>query len=340
MLRPAILALGVLAGSMSLALPAAAQATLEAVKKRGEVLCGVSGRSQGFSFVSPSNEWSGLDVDLCRAIAAAVLADAKKVRFVMPSPTDRLQKLQAEDVDLLVSNITFTLQREAGVGLQVGLVNYYDGQAFVVARKSGITTLTGLSGSPICMAAGTTHLGNTADWFQARGLKFTPVVLDNKDLMYEAFFAGRCAAATEDSSALAAAIVGRANAADFAQLPEIISKEPLGPYVRAGDEKWLSIVRWTQYATLEAEELAVFQANVDERIKSPNPAIQRLLGVLPGNGKALGLDEKWAYNIIKQVGNYAESYERNVGMGSPLKFQRGINALWTKGGLMYPVPLR
>jgi general L-amino acid transport system substrate-binding protein len=167
-----------------------------------------------------------------------------------------------------------------------------------------------------------------------------PVVLANKDLMYETFFAGRCVGVTEDASALAAAIVGRSNAAEFLQLPGIISKEPLGPYVRRGDDGWLSIVRWTQYAMLEAEELVVFQANVDERLKFPDAAIQRLLGVTPGNGKALGLDEKWAYNIIKQVGNYAESYERNLGMGSPLKFQRGNNALWTKGGLMYPIPLR
>ncbi len=335
-----MVAAGLLVGAVCWGFPVAAQSTVEAVKKRGEVLCGVSGRSQGFSFVNSDKEWSGLDVDLCRAIAAAVLGDAKKVSFVMVSPTDRMEKLRSAAIDVLASNVTLTLQREAGLGLQFGVINYYDGQAFAVTRKSGITTLKALGGGSICMAAGTTHLGNAEDWFQARGLKFTPVILDNKDLMYEAFFAGRCMAVTEDSSALAAAIVGRASAADFAQLPEIISREPLGPYVRNGDDKWLSIVRWVQYAMFEAEDLAVFKANVDERLGSPNPAVRRLLGVNPGNGKALGLDEKWAYNIIKQVGNYGESYERNVGMDSPLKFQRGINALWTKGGLMYPIPLR
>ena len=340
MLKVAALAMGVAGSVACWSLPAAAQSTVEAIKKRGELLCGVSGRSQGFSFVNADKEWSGLDVDLCRATAAAVLGDSKKVGFVMVSPTDRMEKLRAGAVDMLASNVTLTLQREAGLDLQVGVVNYYDGQAFAVTRKSRFTTLTALGGSSICMAAGTTHLVNATDWFQARGLKFTPVILDNKDLMYEAFFAGRCAAVTEDSSALAAAIVGRANAADFVQLPEIISREPLGPYVRNGDDRWLSIIRWVQYAMFEAEELAIFQANVDERLRSANPAVQRLLGASPGNGKALGLDEKWAYNIIKQVGNYGESYDRNVGMGSPLKFQRGINALWTKGGLMYPLPLR
>jgi general L-amino acid transport system substrate-binding protein len=335
-----MLTVAVLSGVVCSALPAAAQSTIEAIKKRGELQCGVSGRSQGFSFVNAAKEWSGLDVDFCRAVAAAVLGDAKKVSFIAVSTTDRLDKLRAGAFDLLASNVTLTLQRDAGLGLQVGVVNYYDGQAFAVARKSGISTLTAVSGHSNCMAAGTTHVGNTTDWFQARGLKFTPVILDNKDLMYEAFFAGKCTAVTEDSSALAAAIVGRANAADYAQLPGIISKEPLGPYLRRGDDAWLAVVRWTQYAMFEAEELAVFQTTVDEALKSKNPAVQRLLGVIPGNGKALGLDDKWAYNVIKQVGNYAESYDRNVGMSSPLKFQRGINALWNKGGLMYPLPLR
>jgi hypothetical protein len=192
MLRLAMLAVAVLAGAVHSARPAAAQSTIEAIKKRGEVLCGVSGRSQGFSFVNDAKEWSGLDVEFCRAVAAAVLGDAKKVGFVAVSTSERLDKLRAGAFDLLASNVTLTLQRDAGLGLQVGVVNYYDGQAFAVARKSGISTLTAVSGHSICMAAGTTHIGNTTDWFQARGLKFTPVVLDNKDLMYEAFFAGKC----------------------------------------------------------------------------------------------------------------------------------------------------
>lgn len=340
MSRSIIGAMLALSASLSIAFPAMAEATLSAVKKRGELACGVSGESQGFSLVDSHGQWSGIDVDFCRALAAAVLSDARKVRFVKLTPVDRFESLKSGAVDVLAANITVTLQREAGMGLQVGVVNYYDGQAFVVAKKSGVTRLAGLSGQPICVGAGTTHRQSATDWFLMQGLRFEPVTLYSKKQMYEAFFAGKCIAITEDSSALAAAVVGRANAADYMQLPEVISQEPLAPYVRGGDDAWLSIVRWVQYAMFEAEALSLSQSTVDDQGNQRNPAIRRLLGVVPGNGKALGLDEKWAYNIIKQVGHYGESYDRNIGADSPLKFERGINALWTKGGLMYPVPLR
>jgi len=336
----------VVAGMLALfVLPAAAQpqqpqSTLDGVRKRGALVCGVTGTVPGFSFFNAVKEWEGLDVELCRAIAAAVLGDATKVKFVTETPQKRFQALADGEMDLLAANATFTLQREAGLKLQIAVVNYYDGQGFVVAKNLGVKNLVTLSSSKICLTKGTTHIANLEGWFKVRRLYYEPVVLPSQDAMYEAFFASRCAAATEDATALALAIVRSGKADSYMMLPEIISKEPLGPYVRRGDEGWLDVVRWSQYAMLTAEELEVTKANVDRQLNSNDPAVQRLLGVVPGNGKALGLDENWAYNIVKQVGNYGESYERNVGMGSPLQFARGINALWTKGGLMYAPPMR
>ena len=210
----------------------------------------------------------------------------------------------------------------------------------MVPKKSNVKALTELAGATICVAQGTTHEFNMAGYFRSRNLTIKPVVFESQELMYEAFFGGRCDAMTQDSSALASALATRNKQADYMVLPELISKEPLGPFVRRGDDVWAAVVRWSLFAMLEAEEKGVTQANVEEQLKSNDPLVQRLLGVKAGNGKALQLDEKWAYNIIKQVGNYGESFERNVGMDSPLKLQRGINALWTKGGLMYPMPLR
>jgi general L-amino acid transport system substrate-binding protein len=321
------------------ALPAAAESTLDKVKQRGKLICGVNGLTPGFSFLNAVKEWEGIDVELCRAVAAAVLGDATKVEFQTVTPEKRFEALRAGPMDMLVSNATYTLQREAGLGLQLGVVNYYDGQAFVVAKKLGVTSVSGLRSANICVTKGTTHEANMAGWFAARRLQYTPVVAPNQEAMYEAFFASRCVAVTEDAAALALAIVRSGKAADYMVLPEIISKEPLGPYLRKGDEAWADVVRWTQYAMLAAEELEITRDNVEQQRQSNDPEVLRLLGVVPGNGKALGLDEAWAYNIIKQVGNYSESYERNVGQGSPLKFARGINALWKNGGLMYPYPL-
>ena len=327
---------------MLVALPVAAQrpSTLETVKKRGQIICGVNVGLGGFSLPDSQGKWKGLDVDMCGAIAAAVLGDASKTKFMPLSAQQRFLALQSGEIVVLVRNSTITLERDAGLGIQYAGVNFYDGQGFMVTKKAGVKELKELGGATICVAQGTTHEFNMAGYFRSRNLSIKPVVYESQDLMYEAFFGGRCDAMTQDSSALASALATRGKQADYMVLPELISKEPLGPFVRRGDDQWLAVVRWSLFAMLEGEEKEITQANVDEQAKSNDPLVQRLLGVKAGNGKALGLDEKWAYNIIKQVGNYGESFERNVGMGSPLKLQRGINALWTKGGLMYPLPLR
>jgi general L-amino acid transport system substrate-binding protein len=337
--RPLFLGLVALLG---FALPAAAQtkSTLETVKQRGQVTCGVNVGLGGFSLADSQGKWKGLDVDLCAAFAAAVLGDASKTKFVPLSAQQRFTALQSGEIDVLVRNSTITLQRDAGLGIQFTGVNFYDGQGFMVAKKSGVKALSELGGATICVAQGTTHEFNMAGYFRTRNLSIKPVVFESQDVMYEAFFGGRCDVMTQDSSALASALATRNKSADYMVLPELISKEPLGPFVRRGDDQWAAVVRWALYAMLEAEEKGVTQANIDEQLKGNDPLVLTLLGEKAGNGKALGLDEKWAYNIIKQVGNYSESFERNVGMGSPLKLQRGVNALWTKGGLMYPLPLR
>ena len=335
---------GILVSSafLFLALPAAAQtpSTLEVVKKRGQVICGVNVGLGGFSLPDSQGKWKGLDVDMCGAVAAAVLGDATKTKFVPLSAQQRFLALQSGEIDVLVRNSTVTLERDAGLGIQYTGINFYDGQGFMVPKKSNVKALTELGGATICVAQGTTHEFNMAGYFRSRNFTIKPVVYESQELMYEAFFGGRCDAMTQDSSALASALATRNKQADYMVLPELISKEPLGPFVRRGDDVWAAVVRWSLFAMLEAEEKGITQANVEEQLKSNDPLVQRLLGVKAGNGKALQLDEKWAYNIIKQVGNYGESFERNVGMDSPLKLQRGINALWTKGGLMYPMPLR
>jgi len=268
------------------------------------------------------------------------IGDASKVRYVALTAQNRFTALQSGEIDVLYRNSTQTYLRGVTLGLRQGPVNFYDGQGFVVKSDSGVKDLKGLNGATVCVAQGTTHEVTLGDYGRANGIEWKPLVFDRTDTMYQTFFGGRCDAMTQDSSALASALATRNKGADYTVIPELISKEPLGPFVRRGDDQWLAVVRWSLFAMLEAEERNITQATVDDELKSTDPLVQRLLGVKAGNGKALGLDEKWAYNIIKQVGNYAESYERNVGMGSPLKFQRGINALWTKGGLMYPVPLR
>jgi len=285
-------------------------------------------------------EWEGLDVDLCRAVAAAVLGDATRVKFVPVSANDRFDKLAAGEFDVLARNSTVTLQRSAGKKIRFAVVNYIDGQAFVVPKKLGIEQLASLNGSTVCLAKGTTHEFNMKAWFRARRLSITPHAFDTADAMYNAFYASRCAAVTADSTAMAGAIVHSGRAADYRMLPEVISREPLGPYVRDGDSGWLDVVRWTHYAMIEAEERGINARNIDSlRREASDPALRVLLGLDPGNGKALGLGEDWFYNIIAQVGNYGDIYEKNIGRGSPLKFARGINALSSKGGQMYSLPL-
>jgi general L-amino acid transport system substrate-binding protein len=330
-----------------LQMPASAQSTmstlstLEQVRKRGELVCGVDGSLPGFSLLNAVKEWEGLDVDLCRAVAAAVLGDATKVKFVPVTAKDRFDRLAAGEFDVLARNSTVTLQRSAGMNVRFAVINYIDGQAFVVPKKLKVEQLANLSGSTVCLQKGTTHEFNMVSWFKARRLTIAPAAYDTTEAMYNAFFASRCAAVTADAAALAGAIIRSGRAIEYMMLPGVISKEPLGPFVRNGDSPWLDIVRWTHYAMLEAEERGINPKNIDSlKREVGDPYLRIFLGVDPGNGKALGLGEDWAYNAIKQVGNYGDVFERNLGMSSPLKFARGVNALWTKGGQMYPLPLR
>jgi general L-amino acid transport system substrate-binding protein len=332
-----------LAGAAALGLggPAQAGATLDAVKAHGVVTCGVNTGVAGFSMPDAKGNWTGIDVDLCRGFAAAVFGDATKTKYVPMTAQQRFTALQSGEIDVLVRNTTITLVRDVSLGLLYAGINFYDGQGFLVKKDLNLKSLKELSGATICAAQGTTHELNMADYFRANKLTYQPVVIENQDQMYEAYFAGRCDAMTQDSSALAAVLASKPQlAGNYVLLPERISKEPLGPLVRQDDLQWFGVVKWTLLAMIEGEEKGVTQANADEMLKSDDPGIKRLLGVTPGNGKSIGLDEAWAYNILKQVGNYGESYDRNVGKGSPLKLERGINDLWTRGGLMYALPLR
>jgi general L-amino acid transport system substrate-binding protein len=333
----------VLAGVVVLALGGGAQAgaTVDAIKSRGVVTCGVNTGVAGFSMPDAKGSWTGIDIDLCRGFAAALFGDATKTKYVPMTAQQRFTALQSGEIDVLARNTTITLVRDGSLGLLYAGINFYDGQGFLVKKDLNLKSLKELNGATICAAQGTTHELNMADYFRANKLTYQPVVIENQDQMYEAYFAGRCDAMTQDSSALAAVLASKPQlSGNYVLLPERISKEPLGPMVRQDDLQWFGIVKWTLFAMIEGEEKSVTQANADDMLKSDDPGIKRLLGVTPGNGKALGLDEAWAFNILKQVGNYGESYDRNVGKGSPLKLERGINDLWTRGGLMYALPLR
>lgn len=317
-----------------------AAGTLEDVKARGELLAGVNGELFGFGKPDEKGVWQGLDVDTARAVAAAVFGDANKVKFVPLNTKTRFTALQSGEVDVLTRNCTVTLSRETAMGLNFAHVNYYDGQGFMVSKQLGVSSAKELDGATVCVLPGTTTELNLADYFRTNGMKMTPVVIDNNAELSKAFFAGRCDAFTSDASQLAGIRATAPNPDDYILLPEIISKEPLAPAVRHGDDKWLDVVNMATMALIAAEEFGITSQNVDEMLKSENPDIQRFLGVTPGNGEALGLDEKWAYNIIKHVGNYGEVFERNVGVNTSLKLERGLNALWTNGGLMYTPPMR
>ncbi|MBX6368226.1 MAG: amino acid ABC transporter substrate-binding protein [Rhodospirillales bacterium] len=324
-----------------LAGPAFAGPTLDKVKGQGMIVCGVSTGLAGFSLADSQGKFTGLDVDYCRALAAAVLGDANKVKFAPLSAQQRFTALQSGEVDLLSRNTTWTLQRDTQLGLNFAPTMYYDGQGFMVPKKLGVKSAKELNGATVCVQPGTTTELNLADFFRANKMQFKPVVIEKLDEVESAFFSGRCDAYTTDASGLAATRVSKApNPDDYVILPEIISKEPLAPAVRHGDDEWFDIVKWTVYALIEAEEKGVTSKNVDEMLKSDDPNVKRLLGVTPGMGKSLGLDEKWAYNAIKQVGNYGEIFDRNVGKNSPLKLERGLNDLWTRGGLQYAMPIR
>jgi general L-amino acid transport system substrate-binding protein len=323
---------------------ASAGPVLDAVKARGSLNCGTGTGTAGYYMPDSQGKWKGLAVDVCRAVAAAIFGDAEKVKYVPLTSQQRFTAIQSGEVDMLVGNATWTLTRDTALGLDFTGVYYYDGQSFLVPKKLGVKSAKELSGATVCVAPGTTTELNLADYFRANKMTFKPVVIEKIDEIRAAFFAGRCDVYTTDASSLAATRAANVPPPrtfdDFLILPEIISKEPLGPVVRHGDNQFADIVRWALYAMVEAEEYGITSKNVDEMAKSENPAIKRILGVTPGMGKALGVDEKWVHAIVKQVGNYGESFDRNVGPGSPLKIERGLNKLWTQGGLQYAPPIR
>ncbi|WP_439234679.1 amino acid ABC transporter substrate-binding protein [Lonepinella koalarum] len=315
--------------------------TLDTVKQRGHVICGTTTGFAGFSAPDDKGEWKGLDIDLCKSVAAAVFGDATKFKTVPLNSQQRFTALQSGEIDVLTRNTTVTQQRDTALGLQSPGVNFYDGQGFLVKKDLGVKSAKELDGATICLQTGTSNENTLADWARASNVKYTPVVFDQFNEVVNAFASGRCDVFSTDASGLASIRISRlSNPDDYVVLPDLISKEPLAPFVRQGDAQWFNIVKWTLQAQFNAEELGVTSKNVDEQLKSENPNIQRLLGTVEGTGKNLGLDDKWAYNIVKQVGNYGESFDRNVGKDSPLQIPRGLNNLWTNGGLHYGLPVR
>ncbi|MFQ5994676.1 MAG: amino acid ABC transporter substrate-binding protein [Acidiferrobacterales bacterium] len=316
-------------------------ATLGDVKSKGFVQCGVSQGLPGFSNPDEKGNWTGIDVDVCRAVAAAIFGNADKVKYTPLSAKERFTALQSGEVDMLSRNTTWTLVRDTALGLNFAGVNYYDGQGFMVPKKLGIKTAIELGGASVCVNIGTTTELNMADFFRANKLDYKPVVFEKADEVVAAYDAGRCDVYTTDRSGLAAQRLKLKNPDAHVVLPEIISKEPLGPVVRHGDDQWFDIVKWSLYAMVEAEEYGVNSRNAKKlRRKTDDPVVKRLLGVEGDMGKNLGLGSDWAFNIIRQVGNYGEVYARHVGPNTPLKLQRGANALWKNGGLQYAMPVR
>ncbi len=315
--------------------------TLDTIKQRGQVVCGVNVGLAGFAAIDSQGKWNGFDVDICRAIAAAVLGDADKVKWVPLNAQQRFTALQSGEIDILSRNTTWTLTRDASLGLHFIAVTYYDGQGFMVPKKLKVTSAKQLRNASICVQSGTTTEKNLADYFKALNVPIKTVVFEGLEASLKAFFSGRCQAYTTDASALASLRNKEArDPDDYVILPELISKEPLGPAVRRGDDEWFAIAKWVVFALIEAEEYGLRQANVDAEKQSTNPAVQRILGTSEDTGKLLGLDKEWAYRAIKAVGNYGEIFERNVGPKSTLKLPRGANNLWNKGGLIYAPPIR
>ena len=328
------------AASLGLVATAAQAATLDDVKAKDYVQCGVTGGVPGFSAPDANNVWTGLEVDFCRAVASAIFNDAGKVRYTPLTSQERFAALSAGEIDILSRTTTWTMSRDTDLGISFVGTMYYDGQGFMVRKADGIASALDLSGAAICIESGTTTELNAADYFAANNLEFNTVVFVDQDEVVKAYEDGRCDVYTTDGSALAAERSKFAVPDDHIILPEIISKEPLGPVVRQGDDQWFKINRWVYYALLEAEELGVTSSNVDEMLGSDNPAIKRLLGVEGDFGAPIGLTKDWAYQVIKLVGNYGESFDRNVGTATPIGLERGLNALWTNGGLQYAPPIR
>jgi general L-amino acid transport system substrate-binding protein len=327
-------------GLAAISSAAAAGGTLDQVKQRGYLNCGSNPGLAGFGLPDSNGNWTGLDVDFCRAVAAAIFDDPNKVKFIPLTAKDRFTALQSGEVDVLAHNTTWTVSREAGQGLLFTGVNYYDGQGFMIHNKLNISSALELSGASICVQQGTTSELNLADFFHSHQMQYESVTFATADEALKAYDTGRCDAFTTDSSALYIERLKLANPDQNIILPEIISKEPFSPAVRQGDDQWFNIVKWVNFAMLDAEEAGISSKNVDDKMSSDDPTARRLLGVEGDFGQSLGLTKDWAYRIIKQVGNYGESFDRNLGAGSKLGIKRGINSLWTHGGIQYAPPVR
>jgi general L-amino acid transport system substrate-binding protein len=314
--------------------------TFEAVKKRGELIAGVNTGAPGFSMPDSQGNWTGLDVDVARAIATAVFGDSSKVKFVPLTSQQRFTALQSGEVDVLCRQTTVTLTRDTSLGFEFAPIVYYDGQGIMVPADMGVKSAKQLDNATICMLPGTTTERNLADYFRSTGMKFKPVLIESKDELLKTFVSGRCDGLTSDASTLAGMRAVTADPNKYVILPELISKEPLATAVRQGDAQWKDLVYWTVLALIEAEDLGITSKNVDSMLASDDPNIQRFLGVSPGNGQALGVDEKWAYTIVKKIGNYGEIFDRNLGPSTPMKLERGLNKLYKQGGLLYSPPFK
>lgn len=336
------LAAALAACGLMAAAPAMAGKTLDGIKSRGQVVCGVHTGLAGFSAADSSGKWTGLDVDVCRAVAAAVLGDSEKVKYVPLTAQQRFTALQSGEIDVLSRNTTFTLTRDASLGLHSTVVTYYDGQGFIVPKKSNIKSPKQLKNQTVCVQSGTTTEKNLSDYSKSNNLNIKTVVFEKEEAATAAYFAGRCISYTTDASGLASIRNKVATTpADHVILSELVSKEPLGPMVRRGDDEWFAIVKWVIYGLVEAEEYDITQANVDQlKNTSQDPVVKRILGTGEDSGKLLGLDKDWMGRALKATGNYGEIFERNVGPKSALGLPRGINNQWNKGGLMYAYPLR
>lgn len=326
--------------SVSVAGSALAASTLDSVKERGYLQCGVTTGVPGYSNPDDKGNWKGMDVDVCRGVAAAVLGDADKVKYIPLNAKERFTALQSGEIDMLSRVTTWTLTRDSSLGLNFAGVTYYDGQGFMINKDLGVKSALELDGASLCIQSGTTTELNAADYFREHKMTFEPVVFDTADQTVKGFDAGRCDVLTSDQSQLYALRIKLANPGGAMVLPEIISKEPLGPVVRQGDDGWFNIVKWSLYAMVNAEEMGLTSANIGSKMKASNPNIDRFVGKEGIKGSGLGLSDDWAYQIVKQVGNYGEAFDRNLGMGSPLKIERGLNALWNQGGLQYAPPIR
>lgn len=334
------IAAALLVSGSAIAQTASPGPTLSAVRARDALICGSHPGAPGFSTLDSQGVTRGLDADTCRAIAAAVLGDAAKARFVVVSSQARLPALQSGQIDVLPRTTTWTQTRDTANGLNFTAVTFYDGQGFLVRRSANVARARDLAGATICVTSGTTNELNLADWARSNNVAVQPLVFDQNEETRNAYISGRCDAFTTDASQLAGIRSALRDPNEHVILPDIISKEPLSPAVRHGDDQWFDIVRWTVFALIEAEELGITQANVDQMLTSANPAVRRLLGNSGDHGPLMGIDRRWAYNAIKAVGNYGEVFERNLGRGSPIGLQRGVNDLWTRGGLMYAMPVR